>query len=268
MTSARSSTNQAEELHFEERYTRVMQRLNFGQTPKAMSARSWAPSPRGAPSLGLLPAAGARMNEGPREYVATDYDSVLRLWTRSSQFTSLEQMDNVLTVIRDVRVVGLPLGLRRQVRRGLPPDGRSAPLAPRALAHGDARAARVLRRALRPEAQMGRSRRAEQPAWIVRLIDDEGTETAPPTSRSSRSRAPSSSPITRTRPLGGAPSGSPSRRCARTAVPRSLARRAGSGCASPVPRGTRRSPGRSSGLSSAPRLRRSRATRAAAARSS
>ena len=34
----------------------------------------------------------------PREYVSTDYESVLRLWTRSAQFTSLDATDNVLTV--------------------------------------------------------------------------------------------------------------------------------------------------------------------------
>ena len=38
------------------------------------------------------------MREGPREYVATDYSTVLRQWTRSAQLTSLDAMDNVLTV--------------------------------------------------------------------------------------------------------------------------------------------------------------------------
>jgi hypothetical protein len=39
-----------------------------------------------------------RLAEGPREYVATDYSTVLRQWTREAQLSSLDTMDNVLTV--------------------------------------------------------------------------------------------------------------------------------------------------------------------------
>src|SRR4029079_15947316 len=39
-----------------------------------------------------------RLNEGTREYVASDYAGVLRQWTRSAQLTTLDAMDNVLLV--------------------------------------------------------------------------------------------------------------------------------------------------------------------------
>ena len=38
------------------------------------------------------------MGEGPREYVAADYELVLKTWTRSDQLTTVSAMDNVLTV--------------------------------------------------------------------------------------------------------------------------------------------------------------------------
>src|SRR5688572_31416348 len=38
-----------------------------------------------------------QLNEGPREYVGTDYEAVLKRWTRSAQLTKVDAMDNVLT---------------------------------------------------------------------------------------------------------------------------------------------------------------------------
>ncbi|HEX2672347.1 MAG TPA: hypothetical protein VHM25_15810, partial [Polyangiaceae bacterium] len=49
----------------------------------------------------LLPACrtpAVGMGEGPREYVASDYELVLKTWTRSDQLTTVSAMDNVLTV--------------------------------------------------------------------------------------------------------------------------------------------------------------------------
>jgi len=55
-----------------------------------------------AVSLGLLSLSCAtpkvKLDEGPREYVATDYDTVLKAWTRDKQFTNVNVMDNVLSV--------------------------------------------------------------------------------------------------------------------------------------------------------------------------
>ncbi len=36
--------------------------------------------------------------EEPREYVATDYEVVLRRWTRSDQLIALSELDDLLTV--------------------------------------------------------------------------------------------------------------------------------------------------------------------------
>ena len=57
---------------------------------------------------------------------------------------------------RDLRVVGLSLGVRRPLRRRLPSVRRAAPRAARALARRDARVSPVLRRALRAEVQVER----------------------------------------------------------------------------------------------------------------
>ena len=39
-----------------------------------------------------------RLEEGPREYVDTDYETVLRHWTRTMQLIKVSELDNVLTV--------------------------------------------------------------------------------------------------------------------------------------------------------------------------
>ncbi|MEP7053570.1 MAG: hypothetical protein ABJB12_24620, partial [Pseudomonadota bacterium] len=49
----------------------------------------------------LLPACRTTtvgLDEGPREYVASDYESVLKAWTRTEQLTTVNAMDNVFTV--------------------------------------------------------------------------------------------------------------------------------------------------------------------------
>src|SRR5882672_10038698 len=102
-----------------------------------------------AVSLGLL-ALGCttpkvKLDEGPREYVATDYDTVLKAWTRDKQFTNVNVMDNVLSVTATYE-------------------------------SWDFRWAYVLRYTSKYK---WNDLNAKEPAWIVRLIDDEGTETAP-----------------------------------------------------------------------------------------
>ena len=39
-----------------------------------------------------------RLTEGPREYVAQDYERVLQRWTRSTELLSMSELDNVLSV--------------------------------------------------------------------------------------------------------------------------------------------------------------------------
>jgi hypothetical protein len=118
------------------------------------------------------------MREGPREYVATDYTAVLREWTRSAQLTSLEAMDNVLTVTATYESWDFrwAYAIRYGEDYRLTIDQRHA-LLERSLA--ETRDQHQFYVALYAERHKWNDLTAEQPAWIVRLIDDQGTETAP-----------------------------------------------------------------------------------------
>lgn len=119
-----------------------------------------------------------RLVEGPREYVASDYEAVLRTWTRSAQFTNVNAMDNVLTAtatyeswdFRWAYVVRYAEDYRLTV------DQRHA-LLERSLA--ETREQHQFYLALYAQKHKWNDLTASEPAWIVRLIDDEGTETAP-----------------------------------------------------------------------------------------
>ncbi len=119
-----------------------------------------------------------RLGEGPREYVATDYSSVLRQWTRSAQLTSLDAMDNVLTVTATYESWDFrwAYAVRYSEDYRLTVDQRQA-LLERTLA--ETRDRHQFYVALYAEKHKWNDLTAEQPAWIVRLVDDEGTETAP-----------------------------------------------------------------------------------------
>jgi hypothetical protein len=118
------------------------------------------------------------MREGPREYVATDYSTVLRQWTRSAQLTSLDAMDNVLTVTATYESWDFrwAYAIRYSEDYRLTIDQRHA-LLERSLA--ETRDQHQFYVALYAERHKWNDLTAEQPAWIVRLIDDQGTETAP-----------------------------------------------------------------------------------------
>lgn len=119
-----------------------------------------------------------RLTEGPREYVATDYDGVLRAWTRSAQLTSLDAMDNVLTVTATYESWDFrwAYAVRYSEDYRLTVEQRRA-LLEHTLA--ETRDKHEFYVALQAEKYKWNDLRAEQPAWIVRLIDDSGTETAP-----------------------------------------------------------------------------------------
>jgi len=131
----------------------------------------------------VLGAAGCQtetvqLGEGPREYVATDYDAVLRHWTRSTQLTSLEAMDNVLTVTATYESWDFrwAYAIRYGEDYRLTVDQRHA-LLERSLAETKDRHQFYV--ALYAQKHRWNDLTAAQPAWIVRLVDDEGTETAP-----------------------------------------------------------------------------------------
>jgi hypothetical protein len=119
-----------------------------------------------------------QLDEGPREYVATDYEMVLKNWTRNKQFTNVNVMDNVLTVtatyeswdFRWAYVVRYAEDYRLTI------DQRHS-LLERSLA--EVREGHQFYVSLYAQKYKWNDITAKEPAWIVRLIDDEGTETAP-----------------------------------------------------------------------------------------
>lgn len=116
--------------------------------------------------------------EGPREYVPEDYDRVLKHWTRSARLLSVAQLDNVLMVTAtfeswDFRWAYV---MRYGDDYRLTVDQRRA-LLERSLA--ETRNEHQFYLALSAQKHKWGDLGTEAPAWIIRLIDDTGSETAP-----------------------------------------------------------------------------------------
>jgi hypothetical protein len=119
-----------------------------------------------------------RLEEGAREYVATDYENVLRVWTRNKQLLTLTELDNVLTatgtyeswdfrwayVARYAEDYRLTVDQRRQ-------------LLERSLA--ETRQWHQFYVALYAQKWAWADLTAPNAAWTVRLIDDRGSESTP-----------------------------------------------------------------------------------------
>ncbi|WP_245678267.1 hypothetical protein [Chondromyces crocatus] len=118
------------------------------------------------------------LREGPREYVGTDYESVLRKWTRTEHLIALSELENFLTAtatfeawdfrwayaVRYVQDYRLTLDQRKQVLEKALAETQQRHQFFVAIQGGERRHADLTK----PES-----------AWIVRLIDDTGNETAP-----------------------------------------------------------------------------------------
>lgn len=118
------------------------------------------------------------LHEGPREYVATDYENVLRKWTRTEHLIALSELDNFLTatatfeawdfrwayVIRYVQDYRLTIEQRRKLLDRALEETRQRHQFFVAIYGGNRRHNDLTK----PDS-----------AWIVRLIDDTGNETAP-----------------------------------------------------------------------------------------
>jgi hypothetical protein len=134
-------------------------------------------------ALGLLLLAGCgqpwvSLREGPREYVAMDYDHVLTEWTRTEHLITLAALDDVLTVtatfeswdfrwayvVRYAHDYQLSIEQRRTLLETTLADTRQHHQFFVAL-YGPNRKWTDLTKATS--------------AWIVRLVDDQGHETAP-----------------------------------------------------------------------------------------
>ena len=116
--------------------------------------------------------------EGPRAYAPPDYEIVLDRWTRSDNLVTATELDNVLSVtatyeswdFRWAYVVRYADDYRLTV------DQRRS-LLERSLA--ESRTAHTFYVALYAQRHKWGDLMADNPAWIVRLIDDQGNETAP-----------------------------------------------------------------------------------------
>lgn len=116
--------------------------------------------------------------EGPREYVATDYDAVLDRWTRTERLFSLPELENYLTVtatfeswdfrwayvVRYVQDYRLTIDQRKKLLEKALDETRQRHQFFVALYGGERRYNDLTK---------------PNSAWIVRLIDDTGNETAP-----------------------------------------------------------------------------------------
>jgi hypothetical protein len=133
-----------------------------------------------AASLALAGCATQRvsLHEGPREYVAADYESVLRKWTRTEHLIALSELENFLTatatfeswdfrwayVVRYVQDYRLTIDQRKKLLEKTLEETRQRHQFFVAIYGGERRYNDLTK----PES-----------AWIVRLIDDTGNETAP-----------------------------------------------------------------------------------------
>jgi hypothetical protein len=118
------------------------------------------------------------LHEGPREYVAADYESVLRKWTRTEHLIALSELENFLTatatfeswdfrwayVVRYVQDYRLTIDQRKKLLEKTLEETRQRHQFFVAIYGGE----RKYNDLTKPES-----------AWIVRLIDDTGNETAP-----------------------------------------------------------------------------------------
>jgi hypothetical protein len=118
------------------------------------------------------------LTEGPREYVATDYDNVLGRWTRTERLFALSELENYLTatatfeswdfrwayVVRYVQDYRLTIDQRKKLLEKALDETRLKHQFFVALYGGE----RKYNDLTKPDS-----------AWIVRLIDDTGNETAP-----------------------------------------------------------------------------------------
>jgi hypothetical protein len=118
------------------------------------------------------------MRQGPREYVATDYESVLRRWTRSEDMISMSELDNFLTATATYESWDFrwAYAVRYSEDYRLTVDQTHA-LLQSSLA--ETQQYHQFYVALYAQRRPWSDLTADNPAWIVRLIDDQGNETAP-----------------------------------------------------------------------------------------
>ena len=118
------------------------------------------------------------LQEGPREYVATDYDNVLKRWTREESLILFDELERALTVAATFETWDFRWAYVTRYAEDyrLTVDQRRA-LLERSLAETHDHHQFYV--ALYAQRSKWSDLTAENAAWIVRLIDDRGNETAP-----------------------------------------------------------------------------------------
>lgn len=118
------------------------------------------------------------MAAGPREYVTGDYSSVLQRWTRSENLTSMSSLDNFLSVTATYESWDFRWAytVRYAEDYRLTVDQQHSRLQA-SLAQTEKYHQFYV--ALYAQQLDWADLSADDPAWIVRLIDSEGNETAP-----------------------------------------------------------------------------------------
>ena len=119
-----------------------------------------------------------QLDEGPREYVAADYERVLQKWTREMEFLNLDELDNVLTVTATYESWDFRWAYVARYAEDyrLTVDQRRT-LLERSLA--ETRENHQFYLALYAQRPKWSDLTEENAAWIVRLIDNLGSETTP-----------------------------------------------------------------------------------------
>lgn len=122
--------------------------------------------------------ASVSLAEGPREYVATDYEAVLRNWTRSDELVVMSRLDKVLMVTATYESWDFrwAYAVRYAEDYRLTIDQRKS-LLERSLS--DSRRVHQFYIALAGDRQKWSILTKKDPAWVIRLIDNRGNETAP-----------------------------------------------------------------------------------------
>jgi hypothetical protein len=142
--------------------------------------RAWLPHALVGLALGLCACAAPTVNlkEGPREYVATDYDNVLKRWTREESLILFDELERALTVSAtfeswDFRWAYV-IRYSNDYRLTIPQRQR---LLSKSLT--ETRKNHHFFIALYGAKQKFNDLTKNDSAWIVRLIDAVGNETAP-----------------------------------------------------------------------------------------
>lgn len=128
--------------------------------------------------VGACAAPAVSLSEGARAYTSDDYKSVLRRWTREIRLHSLDEMDNVLTVTSTYQSWDFRWAYVTRYAR----DYRLTTAEKQAMLSRSLDTSKEFHEfyvALYAQDPDYAALEEENPVWIVRLVDDAGTELKP-----------------------------------------------------------------------------------------